>query len=112
MMSYNDNRWQYITDAPVEIEGISGTYRNGTVIYGGNKVYRSNDGIWTAVANAPYDSVEGIAGNSVRGPIIFSGPQVQYMSNYNENAWHSVAAMPFSTRTFIIDPKLQIKKKE
>ncbi|MBD09748.1 MAG: hypothetical protein CMC68_03185 [Flavobacteriaceae bacterium] len=111
MMSYNDNRWQYITDAPVEIEGISGTYRNGTVIYGGNKVYRSNDGIWTAVANAPYDSVEGIAGNSVRGPIIFSGPQLQYMYNYNENAWHSVAAMPFSTRTFIIDPKLQIRQK-
>jgi hypothetical protein len=73
-------------------------------------VFRANDGIWTEVANAPFD-IEGIAGNSVRGPIVFSGPQLQYMSNYSENAWHPFAAIPFSTRSFTIDPKLQIRQK-
>ena len=94
--------------APINIEGISGTHGNGTVIYAGNQVFRSNNQVWTEVANAPF-IIEGIAGNSVRGPIVFSGPQVQYMSDYAENAWHEVANMPFETRSFTIDPKIKMK---
>ncbi|MCB0399516.1 MAG: hypothetical protein KDD26_07815 [Winogradskyella sp.] len=109
MNSYNTNVWDTALEAPVAIEGISGTYANGTVIYAGNEVFRSSGGLWFQVANAPFD-IEGIAGNSVRGPIVFSGPQLQYMSNYNENAWHAVTAMPFSTRSFVIDPRLKMKQ--
>lgn len=114
MERYADRKWTMLADAPFEIEGIAGNNNNGPVVYSGSQIayllrtdYESNK--WQSAGPAPF-LIEGLAGNNASGFIICSGSEVKHIS-IGGTAWADLAPVPFDTKTFTIDPKLQIKRK-
>lgn len=115
MTKYADKFWFALADAPFEIEGIAGNNYNGPVVYSGSQIayltlanYGKDN--WASIDPTPF-IIEGIAGDNAAGYIIFSGCEVKYMTDYKRNVWNGIANVPFDTKTFTIDPKLQIKKR-
>ncbi len=114
MQKYADNKWTELTMAPFEIEGIAGDNESGPIIYAGSQVsYMTRDlypnGSWSSIEPAPF-LIEGITGNNRQGCIVFYGSEAKYMNKYASGIWHDLAAIPFDTSTFTVDPKLQIRK--